>query len=124
MCPTRISLCQGAQRECRVVTERLPLNRGLVLTGSSLELRVLQAAEAKANELGFSSDRFRRQVFRQLRPVDEPFLDQEEVTERSELWAINYAPHPPAENVAMAGGDLTIYVDVRTISVVAVWLGE
>jgi hypothetical protein len=54
-------------------------------------------------------------------------LDEEGVTERRDLWAVYYDPHSrtmEAEGEAVAGGDLTIFVDVRTLRIEAVWLGE
>ncbi len=92
-----------------------------------LEFRVRKAADAKAMELGFQPDQCQRQIFQKPRPEDHPFLDEKGVTERDYLWVVNYDPNSQGtegEEVAVAGGDLTIYVDVRTVTVVAAWLGE
>ncbi len=94
---------------------------------SSLEFRVRKAADAKALELGFQPEQCQRQIFQKPGPVDQPFLDEEGITERRHLWVVNYDPNlqgAEGEEVAVAGGDLTIYVDVRTVTVVAAWLGE
>ncbi len=48
------------------------------------------------------------------------FGDEEGVTERRYLWVVYYDPNSQGtegEEVAVAGGDLTIYVDVRTVTV-------
>ena len=94
---------------------------------SSLEFRVREVADTKAIELGFQPDQCQRQIFQKPRPEDQPFLDEEGVTERRYLWVVYYDPNSQGtegEEVAVAGGDLTIYVDTRTSSVVAAWLGE
>ena len=50
-------------------------------------------ADAKAIELGFQPDRCERQIFQEPRPGDLPFLDEEGITERRDLWAVYYYPH-------------------------------
>ncbi len=92
------------------------------------EAEVRLIADQKALELGFDPETTGPEVFRELRPHDHDFLDDEGIDERDVLWAVNY--DPPSTFVldcqlyATAGGDLTVYVHVPSRTVVAYWLGE
>ncbi len=94
------------------------------------ETVVLALANARALELGFDPQHYPSELLPALRPIDDLFLDDEGIEERHSLRAVNYAPLPPPQpshgefGVATAGGDLTVYVDVASRRVVAVWLGE
>ena len=92
------------------------------------EAEVRLIADQKALELGFDPETTGPEVFRELRPHDHPFLDDEGIDERDFLWAVNYAPPSTfvlkGQTYAMAGGDLTVYVHVPSRTVVAYWLGE
>ena len=94
------------------------------------EAVVLALANAKALELGFDPQHHPSELLQALRPIDDLFLDDEGIEERHSLRAVNYAPPPPPQpshgefELAQAGGDLTVYVDVASRRVVAVWLGE
>ncbi len=92
------------------------------------EAEVRLIADQKAVELGFDPETTGPKVFRELRPYDHDFLDEDGIDERDSLWAVYYAP--PSTYVveglsyAVAGGDLTVYVHVPSRRVVAYWLGE
>ncbi len=92
------------------------------------EKKVRLIADQKALELGFDPETTGPEVFRELRPHDHDFLDDEGIDERDFLWAVNYAPPSTfvleGQFYATAGGDLTVYVRVPSRRVVAYWLGE
>ena len=95
---------------------------------SQEEQAIRLIADQKAVELGFDPETTGPEVFRELRPYDHDFLDEEGIDERDTLWAVNYAPPSPfvleGQLYATAGGDLTVYVHVPSRRVVAYWLGE
>ena len=95
---------------------------------SQEEQTVRLIADQKALELGFDPETTRPEVFRELRPHDHDFLDDEGIDERDFLWAVSYAPPSTfvleGQLYATAGGDLTVYVHVPSRTVVAYWLGE
>ena len=95
---------------------------------SQEEQTVRLIADQKALELGFDPETTGPEVFRELRPHDHDFLDDEGIEERDSLWAVNYAPPSTfvleGQLYATAGGDLTVYVHVPSRTVVAYWLGE
>ena len=92
------------------------------------EAQVREIADTKAVELGFDPEDCRPKVFRELRPEDRLFLDDEGINERDSLWAVYYEPPSlfvhEGQLFGTCGGDLTVYVHGRSGSVVAVWLGE
>ena len=91
------------------------------------EAEVRLIADRKAVELGFDPETTGPEVFRELRPYDHDFLDEEGIDERDALWAVYYAPPSPfvldGQLYATAGGDLTVYIHVPSRTVVAYWLG-
>ena len=94
------------------------------------ETEVLALANARALELGFDPQDYPSELLPALRSIDDLFLDDQGIEERHSLRAVNYPPLPPPQpshgeyELATAGGDLTVYVDVASRRVVAVWLGE
>jgi len=95
---------------------------------SQEEQAIRLIADQEAIELGFDPETTGPEVFRELRPHDHPFLDEEGIEERDSLWAVNYAPPSTfvleGQLYATAGGDLTVYVHVPSRTVLAYWLGE
>ena len=93
-----------------------------------MEPEVRQVADQKAVELGFDPEAIQPQVFRELRADDHRFCDEEGIEERDSLWAVYYAPPSTfvveGQLYATAGGDLTVYVHIPTLKVMAFWLGE
>ena len=85
---------------------------------------------ARALELGFDPQHYPSELLPALRPDDDLFLDEEGIEERHSPRADYSDPLPPPQpshgefGDATAGGDLTVYVDVASRRVVAVWLGE
>ena len=59
---------------------------------SQEEQAIRLIADQKAVELGFDPETTGPEVFRELRPYDHDFLDEEGIDERDTLWAVNYAP--------------------------------
>jgi hypothetical protein len=95
---------------------------------AALKMEVRRVADATAVELGFDPEDCVPELLQKLRPDDHLFLDDQGIDEQHSLWAVYYGP--PAINVkedmayAVAGGDLTVYVDITSLEVVAVWQGE
>ena len=96
--------------------------------GEAMSAAVAEVANARALDLGFDSEVSEPTIRRELLPYDHPFLDDVGIRDRESLWAANYLP-PPVVAVgdweeATAGGDLTVYVRMPSLEIVAVWLGE
>ena len=94
----------------------------------AMSAAVAEVTNARALELGFGPEVSGASVRRDLLSYDHTFLDDVGIRDRESLWAANYPPPPVVSvgdlEVATAGGDLTVYVRVPSLEIVAVWLGE
>jgi hypothetical protein len=94
----------------------------------SLRQEVRRTADAKAEELGFDPKDCAPELLERLRPDDETFLEDQGISDWDGLWAVYYSPPSvfvdQGVTYGVCGGDLTVYVDVRSLNVVAVWQGE
>ena len=85
-------------------------------------------ADAKAMELGFDPEAAHSEIYRELRPDDQLFLDDEGIDDRDGLVAVYYGPPSAFDlggfQLVTAGGDLTVYVHAPTGAVRAAWVGE
>ncbi len=90
------------------------------------ELRAI--ADEKARELGFDPEVSKPEILHELRPEDQPFLDDKGIDDRDALVAVHYGPPSAYElggfQFETAGGDLTVYIHAATGEVRAAWLGE
>ena len=88
----------------------------------AMSAAVADVANARALDLGFDPEVSEPTIRRELRSYDHAFLDEVGIRDRESLWAAYYPP-PPLDSVPTAGGDLTVYVRVPSLEIVAVWLG-
>ena len=92
---------------------------------ASLYEEIRRLADAKAVELGFSLETCEPRVLDEFGPGDEAFLEEQGISERRTLHAVNYDPNLNRDDgMATAGGDLAVYVHLPSRTVVAAWLGE
>ena len=80
--------------------------------------KALKMADNKAHELGYKPESYYISITDKLRDVDKLFLSKTE--QEYALWIIYYEP----KGKLTFGGDLTIYINRQTDTILKVWQGE
>lgn len=92
------------------------------------DTEIREIAAAAAIELGFDPEASRSEIYRELRPDDQLFLDDEGIGDRDGVVAVYYGPPSAFDlggfQLVTGGGDLTVYVHVPSGAVRAAWVGE
>lgn len=92
------------------------------------DTEIREIAAAKAMELGFDPETSHSEIYHELRPDDQLFLDDEGIDDRDGVVAVYYGPPSAFDlggfQLVSGGGDLTVYVHVPSGAVRGAWVGK
>jgi hypothetical protein len=92
------------------------------------DAEIREIAATKAMELGFDSGAANSEIYHELRPDDQLFLDDEGIDDRDGVVAVHFGSPSAFDlggfQLVTRGGDLTVYVHVPSGAVRAAWVEE